>query len=157
MNRRGLKVVTEVIFHCSASPYAHHHNKDVIDGWHKDRGMQPTPEGTYFGYHYGIAPDGRVDKGRLLHWYGQHCSGRNWQSIGICFYGMGGESITQEQYAAAEQIVIDLKKKIPTITKVAQHSDYDKRKPDCGGFKDSQVEYFNQLVNGYEKLGKRGI
>ena len=153
MNKRSLKVITEAIFHCSASPYEHHHNFETINGWHKDR-FKPTPEGVYFGYHFGIAPDGRVDKGRELWWYGQHCVGKNWETVGICFYGMGSETITQAQFESAKNLVIDLNKRIPTLTKITQHSDYDKRKPHCGGLTKSQIEYYNQLINGYEKLGK---
>lgn len=150
MNIRKLRIIDEVIFHCSASPHNYHDDINVIEEWHKER-FNPTPDGTYCGYHIYIKRDGTRQYGRAFHWYGQHCKHKNWTTIGVCFGGMGGEDITQEQLREAESLLIELRESQDlNIKKANQHSRYDKKKSECCNLSIDQINYMKQLIGDGE-------
>lgn len=153
MKKRSLDVIEEIIIHINDSPYINHDAKVMNGpGWHQDRfntasSMAPYGQYKYLGYHRVIKFDGAVQKGRLLEYYGQHCSGRNYNSVGICLQGTKDTVITQEQFKALKEEIMDLKEKIPSIRSVSQHSDYDPaNKPHCAGLTKSQTDALNVLV-----------
>lgn len=144
MNKRDLSVINRIIVHCSASDIAAHDDISVIEEWHKER-FSPTPNGKHVAYHKFIQRDGNVQDGRALEWYGQHTSGQNWASVGICLHGDKKE-FTQDQYQALIAEIISLKISIPTITDVFQHSDFKPTKPNCAGVTKETLEYLNTFV-----------
>lgn len=153
MRARNLGIVHEAIVHKNDSKYPKH-DVHVIngEGWHKDRFFEPgskAPKGEfqYCGYHRVILFDGTVQQGRLLEYYGQHCSGNNYHSIGICLQGDASTAITQAQYKALTTELISLRRnELPNLRAVSNHSKYDKRKPDCAGLNESQLKQLNFLV-----------
>lgn len=76
-----MRKITEIIIHCSDSPFDRDVSVSDIDAWHKKRGFK------CIGYHYVIYLDGSVHGGRPLDLVGAHCSGHNRNSVGICYVG----------------------------------------------------------------------
>lgn len=70
-----------IILHCSATKEGQDFKEKDIKQWHLARGFETT------GYHYIIDLDGTIEKGRDESYIGAHCSGKNDQSIGICYIG----------------------------------------------------------------------
>lgn len=76
-----MRKITEIIVHCSATREGKEFTFADIDRWHREKGWKGC------GYHYVITLDGRVQQGRPEQVAGAHCSGRNAESIGICYIG----------------------------------------------------------------------
>lgn len=76
-----MRKVNEIIVHCSATREGKEFTVADIDRWHREKGWKGC------GYHYVITLDGRVQQGRPEQVAGAHCSGRNAESIGICYIG----------------------------------------------------------------------
>ncbi|MCM1291111.1 MAG: N-acetylmuramoyl-L-alanine amidase [Prevotella sp.] len=76
-----MRKINEIIVHCSATAENVPFHAADIDRWHRKRGFKSI------GYHFVINLDGKVEKGRDLNSIGAHCSGRNSNSIGICYIG----------------------------------------------------------------------
>ncbi len=81
-----MRVIKEIIVHCSATPPDMNIGANEIRKWHTD----PPPSGRGWrdiGYHYVIRRNGEVDHGRDENVVGAHCEGHNANSIGICLVG----------------------------------------------------------------------
>lgn len=81
-----MRVVNDIIIHCSDSPATLDIGAKEIKEWH----TLPKPKGNGWadiGYHYVIRLDGTVEKGRLISRAGAHCLYHNAHSIGICYVG----------------------------------------------------------------------
>lgn len=76
-----MRKIKEIIVHCSATREGKDFSVADIDRWHKERGWKGC------GYHYVITLDGAVQQGRPEQIVGAHCSGRNSESIGVCYIG----------------------------------------------------------------------
>ena len=76
-----MRKINEIIVHCSATREGKPFTVADIDRWHRERGWKGC------GYHYVITLDGRVEQGRSEQVAGAHCSGRNSESIGVCYIG----------------------------------------------------------------------
>ena len=76
-----MRLVKEVIIHCSATRESQQVSVDTIRGWHLAKGWNDI------GYHFYIDLDGTIHKGRDIDKMGAHCKGRNRNSIGICYCG----------------------------------------------------------------------
>lgn len=76
-----MRKITEIIVHCSATREGKEFTVADIDRWHREKGWKGC------GYHYVITLDGRVQPGRPEQVAGAHCSGRNAESLGICYIG----------------------------------------------------------------------
>lgn len=76
-----MRKITEIIVHCSATREGKEFTVADIDRWHREKGWKGC------GYHYVITLDGRVQPGRPEQIAGAHCSGRNAESLGICYIG----------------------------------------------------------------------
>lgn len=130
--------VKEVILHTSATPGDWWKGKhvtqmrDAIDQWHKDRGWKGI------GYHFVVAPDGTVARGRPVSEVGAHVKERNRGTIGICMvpfrthHGIKtfSDYFTSAQRETVRKIIADL----PGIDRVTGHNDYTSMK-ECPGFK----------------------
>ena len=67
-----------IVIHHAAHPSA---NILDVHRWHKQKGW------SGFGYHFYIAKDGQVCRGRPENTMGAHCKGYNKISLGICLQG----------------------------------------------------------------------
>ena len=76
-----MRLINEIIIHCSATKAGQDFDVKDIDRWHKERGWKGV------GYHYVIKLDGTIQEGRPLDQAGAHCTGHNKKSIGICYIG----------------------------------------------------------------------
>ena len=78
------------------------------------------------GYHFYVAKDGSVFRGRPLWSKGAHVSGNNSSTVGICFEGnFEKEDMQPKQQAAGGKIVGYLKSIYPQA-QVKMHKDYNK-------------------------------
>lgn len=83
------------------------------------------------GYHFYVRKNGNIYRGRPENTVGAHCSGENYNSIGICFEGnFEKEEMNEEQLKAGRELVNYLKDKYK-INKVKKHNDYGNT--DCPG------------------------
>ena len=76
-----MRLINEIIIHCSATKAGQDFDVNDIDRWHKERGWKGV------GYHYVIKLDGTIQEGRPVDQIGAHCTGHNKKSIGICYIG----------------------------------------------------------------------
>lgn len=76
-----MRKISEIILHCSATREGKAFSVSDIDRWHRERGWKGC------GYHYVITLDGKVEQGRPEQVAGAHCTGRNNESIGVCYIG----------------------------------------------------------------------
>ena len=79
--QRIMRIVSEIIIHCSATPEGRDYTVEQIADWHRQRGFR------MIGYHYILYRDGTCHAGRPLNVAGAHCKGHNAHSIGICYIG----------------------------------------------------------------------
>lgn len=116
-----------------------------INSWHKNRGW------LCIGYHYFVAKDGKVYKGRPDNAQGAHCPGQNRSSIGVCVEGSynGKETRMPEVQRMA---VVKLCKYICNkhgIKKIYKHKDL--HPTDCPGkyypFDSIVKDVFNMSFN----------
>lgn len=73
--------ISEIIFHCTATPEGKDYTVDDIRAWHKERGWSDI------GYHYVVYRDGRVMLGRPVGQIGAHVEGHNTGTIGVSYVG----------------------------------------------------------------------
>ena len=76
-----MRLVKEIIIHCSATREEQQVSVDTIRDWHLAKGWNDI------GYHFYIDLDGTINKGRDIDKMGAHCKGHNRNSIGICYCG----------------------------------------------------------------------
>ena len=76
-----MRLVNEIIVHCSATREGQQITVDTIRDWHLAKGWNDI------GYHFYIDLDGTINKGRDIDKMGAHCKGHNRNSIGICYCG----------------------------------------------------------------------
>lgn len=131
--------VREIILHTSATDGDWWRGKtvwemrDAIDLWHKDRGFRKI------GYHFVVAPDGSVAKGRSETEIGAHVKEHNRGTIGICMVPVKeitrmGEFeffYTPEQKASVRAIINGLADRT-IITRISGHNEYANKL--CPGF-----------------------
>ena len=97
-----MRIINEIIIHCSDSNVKAHDNIETIRKWHvEERGWSDI------GYHFVITRDGHVHIGRPIERAGAHCKGRNGCSIAICLTGK--DYFLERQYVALEALVCGLK------------------------------------------------
>ena len=106
-----MRKISEIILHCSATREGKAFTVSDIDRWHRERGWKGC------GYHYVICLDGTVEEGRSLDEAGAHCTGRNSESIGICYIGgcdilaKSKDTRTEAQKASMVELVRKLMEK----------------------------------------------
>ncbi|MCR5314405.1 MAG: N-acetylmuramoyl-L-alanine amidase [Bacteroidaceae bacterium] len=126
-----MRVINEIIVHCSATPEGKDFTVEDITRWHKDRGFQTI------GYHYVIYRDGSIHKGRPLEKKGAHCLNHNAHSIGICYIGgcdkdgkTPKDTRTPEQKRALVALLKELKEKFPMAT-IHGHREFANKRCPC--------------------------
>ena len=151
-----MRIINDIIIHCSASPMGRDDSADDIRRWHRQQGWADI------GYHYVVRLDGTVEYGRYVSKAGAHCRGHNAHSIGVCYVGGIGahgrpcDTRTPAQKSALLKLVTQLIYKYRC--RVHGHNEYDKNK-DCPCF-DVQKEYgrlYEQIVLGDIKMRKNAI
>ena len=140
--------MTTVIIHCSSSSWG---NASVITQWHLERGF------ATIAYHYVIlngrlSPykfhsyfDGHLETGRPLDddadleldEKGAHAFGYN-MAVGIVMIGLSGV-FTEAQLRCLKHLLNRLKAQFGELN-IIQHSDVDKKKPQCAGLSKLQME-----------------
>lgn len=136
--------IEEIVVHCADTPngLARYTIEDV-DEWHRDRGWDRSSSATsggiwrYVGYHYVIHTDGKVEPGRGLDEIGNHCAGRNTQSIGICL--IGRDRFTLPQWLSLRNMVVLFGNLFPQQLRVSGHRDHSRKS--CPGF-DASMWYY---------------
>jgi len=103
-----MRVINEIILHCSATPSAMDIGAKEIKQWHVEGNRWSD-----IGYHYIINRSGKVETGRSVSKIGSHCKGRNANSIGICLVGgvennKPFDNFTKEQFKSLKELLIDL-------------------------------------------------
>ena len=76
-----MRKINEIILHCTATKEGKEFHASDVDRWHKAKGWK------MIGYHYFIALDGTIEKGRPVEMVGAHTIGHNANSIGIVYCG----------------------------------------------------------------------
>lgn len=106
---------THLILHHSGSEKA---TAESIHSYHLSKGW------AGMAYHYLVAKDGRIFRGRPEKMRGGHTTDYNWCSIGICFEGnFENETMSAAQLAAGGELVRDIMSRYPGIV-VGGHREY---------------------------------
>lgn len=125
-----MREIKEIIVHCSATKIGQPYTIDKIDIAHRNQGWNGI------GYHYVIYADGSVHKGRNEEAVGAHCSGRNTNSLGLCYIGgldengKAADTRTEAQRQSMRRLIRQLIMDYPTIKQVIGHRDTS---PDLNG------------------------
>ena len=135
-----MRIIKEIIIHCSATKEDKDYTVADIDRWHRARGFRKI------GYHFVIYRDGSVHHGRPFAQVGAHCHGHNAHSIGICYIGgltadgkRPKDSRTEEQKSALVALLRKLRVQFPNA-KIRGHRDFAAKA--CPSF-DATAEYAN--------------
>jgi N-acetylmuramoyl-L-alanine amidase len=75
------RAISEIIWHCAATPEGKDFTVADIRAWHKQRGFSDI------GYHYIVYRDGRIMLGRPIGQIGSHVAGHNTGTIGCSYIG----------------------------------------------------------------------
>ena len=135
-----MRLVKEIIIHCSATREGQQVSVDTIRDWHLAKGWNDI------GYHFYIDLDGTINKGRDIDKMGAHCKGHNRNSIGICYCGgveadgkTPKDTRTQEQKDSLLNVLKTLKAMYPEAV-IYSHSEFAAKA--CPSF-DATEEYEN--------------
>lgn len=126
--------ISEIIFHCTATPRGKRFDRDDVNAWHKQRGW------SMIGYHFLILLDGTIQIGRPIGMVGAHVQGHNAGTVGIAYVGglsadgkKAEDTRTAMQVAAARWLIGALKAKFKVKRRAKGHNEYDKGKA-CPSF-----------------------
>lgn len=129
-----MRKINNIILHCSATAEGKDFHASDIDRWHRAQGW------TGIGYHYVVALDGKVERGRTLDKVGAHTTGHNTGSIGICYIGgvaadgkTPKDTRTEAQRTALLQLVEDLCWQL-RLTPSQVHGHYEYASKACPSF-----------------------
>jgi len=133
-----MRIVKEVIIHCSATREGQQISVDTIRDWHLAKGWNDI------GYHFYIDLDGTIHKGRDIDKMGAHCKGHNRNSIGVCYCGgveadgkTPKDTRTQEQKESLLHVLKTLKAMYPE-SMIYSHNEFANKA--CPSF-DATGEY----------------
>lgn len=132
LDQRELSRVDLVVLHCTELPglkEAREYGERIL-----------YEDGTGNSGHYYIDRTGRTYRYVTEDRVARHAVGHNWDSIGIEIVNLGRyphwlhsgsqeptEPYTAEQLKATRRLLSDLKRRIPTLKRLARHSDLDTR------------------------------
>ena len=135
-----MRIINEIIIHCSATPEGKDYTVEQIRQWHKQRGFSDI------GYHYVIYRDGSIHSGRPIERIGAQCLKHNAHSIGVCYIGgvakdgkTPKDTRTDAQKESLIKLIKELKAKYPKAT-VHGHREYANKACPCF---DAKNEYKN--------------
>ena len=141
-----MRLIDEVVVHCSATPADWREDQTLEDQiaevkrWHTD----PKPKGNGWsdnGYHFMVGRDqGRIVACRPIERAGAGVRGHNKSTVHICLFGGHGSSSVDDfkehfTYAQGEMLykfIKGLMLQYPTIKKVSGHNEYAAKA--CPGF-----------------------
>lgn len=146
-----MRQINLIVIHCSATPEGRDYTVQDIDRWHRARGWR------CIGYHYVIYRDGSIHRGRPESEIGAHVSGKNANSIGICYIGglkaspvsssngfavsgskyIPADTRTPEQKSALLRLLTELKNRYPNA-EIHGHNEYANKACPCF---DAHAEY----------------
>lgn len=112
----GMRRVTKIIVHCTATPAGREVSVAEVDGWHRAQGFR------CIGYHYLVGLDGSVHAGRPEHEVGAHCKGQNDCSVGVAYVGgldadgNPADTRTPQQRDALKRLIVELRKRYAGAT-----------------------------------------
>ena len=136
----GMRNITHIVVHCTATPEGRNHTAADIDRWHRDRGFKKI------GYHYVVHLNGTIEVGRPEEEIGSHVAGRNSNSIGVVYVGgvdkvklQPKDTRTKEQKAALLDLLKKLKRRYPKAV-IQGHRDFPKVAKACPSF-NAKAEY----------------
>ncbi len=117
--------ISEIIFHCTATPEGKDFTVADIRAWHKARGW------TDIGYHYVIYRDGRIMLGRPVGQVGSHVAGHNTGTIGVAYVGgvsTDGKTAMDTRTEAQRRSMLYLRNSLMArhkgIRKLSGHNEY---------------------------------
>lgn len=125
-----MRIIDEIIIHCSATEAGKDFKAADIDRWHKAKGWKGI------GYHFVIDIDGSVETGRPVEEIGAHTANHNATTIGICYigglrYGKAADTRTDAQKKSLRELVAVLRSCFPAIHMVSGHNQYAKKACPC--------------------------
>ena len=138
-----MRIIKEIIIHCSATKENKDYTVADIDRWHRARGF------SKIGYHFVIYRNGDIHVGRSLSEIGAHCKGHNAISIGICYIGglskagKPKDTRTLEQKAALLDLITHLNQQFPHAT-IHGHNDFSSKSYPCFDLKKELAPYFDK-------------
>lgn len=138
-----MRKINYLVVHCSATPEGKWYEEKDIERMHASRFK--AIGGKHIGYHVLIYLDGTVVQTKGTEHIGQHVSGHNQDTIGICYIGglnalgKGKDTRTPQQKASLIRILKELKRSHPGAV-ICGHYDFS---PDTNR---------NGKVDSWEKL-----
>lgn len=142
-----MRVINEIIVHCTATPEGRPVSVAEIDAWHRARGWSGC------GYHRIVGLNGERWAGRAIEKIGAHVSGHNTGTVGLVYVGgvaKDGKTAKDTRTAAQKESliaeIIDLRDRF-NIGKISGHNEYAAKA--CPSF-DASAEY-DELVEGKKK------
>lgn len=143
-----MRKISELIWHCTATPEGREVSATEIDQWHKDRGW------SGIGYHKVVHLDGSVSEGRPESKIGSHVAGRNTGTLGYVYVGglakdgkTPKDTRTPAQKATMRRLTQEAVAKYG-LTKVSGHREYANKACPCF---DAKAEY-SKLVPGAARV-----
>jgi hypothetical protein len=139
-----MRKISELIWHCTATPAGREVSVKEIDAWHKARGW------SGIGYHKVVHLDGSVSEGRPESRIGAHVAGRNAGTIGYVYVGgidandrkKARDTRTAAQKRTMERLSREAIAKYG-LTMVSGHRDYATKACPCF---DARKEYAHLLT-----------
>lgn len=125
--------ISELIWHCAATPEGRDYTVDQIRSWHKNRGWSDI------GYHFVIYRDGSIVEGRDIGLTGAHVRGRNTGTIGACYIGgveRGGKKAKDTRTPQQRKSMIWLTKQLAemyNLQRISGHNEHTNAKA-CPSF-----------------------
>ena len=122
-SKRGSRVITDIVIHCTATKQGYDYTSNDIRKMHRAQGW------TDIGYHYIVRLDGAVEPGRDVDMIGAHVSGHNAHSIGIAYVGginsrgKAEDTRTDAQKVSLLALLVELRKLYPRA-KISGHRDF---------------------------------
>lgn len=145
--KKAKRPVTELIWHCTATPAGREISVDQIRDWHKQRGWSDV------GYHYIVHLDGTIEAGRPVDKVGAHVAGRNMGTIGAVYVGgierdklRAADTRTHKQKAAMLWLTKELAA-LYNLQRISGHSEYAAKA--CPSFNVRNSDLGN--IPGYRK------
>lgn len=133
-----MRSIDKIIVHCTATPEGRDVSVDTIRKWHvEDNGWSDI------GYHWVIALNGSIEKGRPESKSGAHAKGHNANSIGVVYVGGCDAAMnpkdtrTDKQKESLRCLLEDLKGRYPNA-QIIGHRDVSSKA--CPSF-DAKTEY----------------
>ena len=124
-----MRVITDIIIHCSDSPNGRSNNAMDIDMWHRPRWTRDetwrqafNPQYQSIGYHWVIDVNGMAETGRHPDEIPCAVQGHNSHSINICL--VGTDKFSNPQWATLGDLVQKLLQSYPDAV-VHGHCVYD--------------------------------